>query len=112
MFLRLTGCTSLNFLYYPEIVFSSEVERKKFWFLHLIPGGGGVRNFFVSSSIWFFKYIIWEAKLRKVVPSMLTLKIDFIHMLKNLVAVSGQAKDDLKCTNFAIRRYVGHGGGP
>jgi len=33
-------------LYYPEIVFNSEVERKKFWFLHLIPGGGGCEKFF------------------------------------------------------------------
>jgi len=100
-------------LYYPEIVFNSVDERKRFWFLHIPPPqGGGGWNFFVSATIWFFKFTIWEAKLKKTVPSMRTLKIEFEILVKNWLLVSNQARDEFKKINYAICRTVGHGRGP
>ena len=96
--------------YYPELVFNNIEERKAFWFLHYRASGDW--NFFLSSSLWIFKFLIWENKLKKNLPSFNSMKIDFEIMVKNLLLVSGQAKIDIKKNNYAICRSLGHGGGP
>ena len=51
--------------YYPELVFNNIESRKKFWFLHELPGLGNTVNLFITATLWIFKFLIWEAKLKK-----------------------------------------------
>ena len=94
--------------YYPELNLTGINDRKHFWFLHFGTNVGW--NFFMSSSIWFFKFLIWEAKLKKLSPSFNSLQIDLFIMLSNLLKISSQAKDDFKKINFNLCRLLGNGG--
>ena len=91
--------------FYSEIPPLDKKKKKKFWFLHINPQCE-VNNLFFSNSLWIFKYLIWESKLQKKVPSMTSLIIDFKFHLKNLYHHSTVVRLDCHKLNYAICREV------
>ena len=93
---------------FPELRFENIYEWRKFWFAHIYRGTNASPNLFLSNAIWLFQFLIWEAKLLKKTPSMITLMQDFIYNLGNTYDHSvGVRYDFEKLSQYAIYREWG-----
>jgi exonuclease III len=90
--------------FFPEINFTSDSSRRKFWFLHLTPDINERLNIFHRTALWIFKYLIWEAKLKKKTPSYQTIKIDFVFMTENAMKNSAEINVKSKNNYYSISR--------
>jgi hypothetical protein len=88
-----------NFLreHTPENFFNNGEEKK----LYLITGfcNRYPKNLFLTMSALLFQYCIWEAKLKKKIPSFHTLNEDFLDMMRNFIWTNSVAHN---CCTFRI----------
>jgi hypothetical protein len=71
-----------------------------------------VDNFFVSMSVFIFQYTIWDARLRKKIPSFNTLNILFKETVRSLLRSNSLAKKSKQKINFLMFRNLDDGDGP
>jgi hypothetical protein len=71
-----------------------------------------VDNFFVSISVFIFQYTIWDARLRKKIPSFNTLNILFKETVRSLLRTNSLAKKSKQKINFLMFRNLDDGDGP
>jgi len=96
-----------NFL--PELVrqLNNNVpEKRLFWATGIYSDENGTKqyNAFISVTVQLFQYCIWEAKLRKKIPSFHTLKHEFFSLLKDIFENSGELKMSKNNCNFLLCR--------
>ena len=77
--------------------FADVLERKKFWFLCILPVDKEY-NLFLAIAIWCFKFVIWGRKLKKRILSFHSLKIEFFNTMNSILLVSGFVRE---CKNNA-----------
>jgi len=90
--------------FFPEIMFPTNSANKQFWFLHMPPLNYRALNIFHRTALWLFKYVIWVAKLKKKIPSYLTMKIDFFYLLRSAVNLNASLKTASFNDSFTISR--------
>ena len=95
---------SFETLFFPEINFTSRMQRLSFWFSHTVPAELCPLNNFEHCSLWIFKFLIWEAKLKKKVPSFVSFKIDFLSTTDSIVKISKQIAHESNNGNYSISR--------
>jgi len=87
----------------PELMNSSNEEKKMFWFHGILPGMV-YPNLFISASVSLFNFGIWNMKLRKqlVAPSIFfrDLETDLLKTLRQ----SKRVRDDKNGSNFWLCR--------
>ena len=71
----------------PDFNFPDIASRKTFWFLCILPDDKEY-DIFLATVIWTFKFVIWERKLKKRLPSFLTLKVEFFIIMIGILSVS------------------------
>jgi len=86
-------------VFFQELDLANRDYKLVFWFTHAPPAGQPELNSFEHVSLWIFKFLIWEAKLKKKNPSFETIKIDFLFLLSNATKVSKTLEFDSKNGN-------------
>ena len=81
----------------PDFNFADVLERKKFWFLCILPVDKEY-NLFLAIAIWCFKFVIWGRKLKKRILSFHSLNIEFFNTMNSILLVSGFVRE---CKNNA-----------
>jgi len=93
----------------PEFAPVGENDKKKLWFLGILPSQNKA-NLFVVVSILCFQHRIWEAKLSKKIPSGTTLEIKFTEVINSFIRRSKLARTELgKISNLSLCRNFGYG---
>jgi hypothetical protein len=93
--------------FFPEIVAESEVNKKVFWLLGLVPDGEGFKcNRFIQSSVLSFNYLLWKMKLGKTMLPVTIIKADFIYMCKCLLNKSVKLREARTNDHFFLCRHV------
>jgi len=90
--------------FFPELNRISISEQKKFWFFHTLPENYSPLNIFHRTALWLYKYLIWDAKLKKKIPSYTTIKIDFFQQLSGAVLNSSKIKICCNNDSYSISR--------
>jgi hypothetical protein len=91
----------------PENFFVNDEEKR----LYMITGfcNRYPRNLFPTVTALLFQYCIWEARLKKKIPSFHTLNEDFLYMMKNFIWSNSVAYNCCTFSNFPLRRNLGYG---
>jgi hypothetical protein len=69
-------------------------------------------NYFVTICIFIFQYTIWDARLRKKIPSFNTLNILFKETVRSLLRTNSLAKKSKQKANFLMFRNLEDGDRP
>ncbi len=69
-------------------------------------------NYFVTISIFIFQYTIWDARLRKKIPSFNTLNTLFKETVRSLLRTNFLAKKSKQKNNLLMFRNLEDGDGP
>jgi hypothetical protein len=96
--------------FFPEVRNCPVIERKRFWFLGLIPSGDGFEyNSFVSAALLYGNFLIWQLKLSKVLDPVGVFKENFIFGVTNMLKRSKVLRDAKDEANYFIcrRRFSG-----
>jgi hypothetical protein len=95
--------------YLPDVGILTETERKKLWFLGILPQTNTCNNFTILSILG-FQFRIWESKLCKKTPSGLTLDIKYRESIFALLRRNKSAREGIeKITNVRLCREFGSG---
>ena len=97
---------SLELQFFNDIPLTSVNERKKFWFYGLLPNN----HFdpFILLAIWCIKFVIWENKLRKKIPSLNSLKVEFFVKMQKMLSVSSKVRNVRDVSDFLLCRNWGN----
>ncbi len=81
----------------------SDQEKKSLWFL-------GYNNDRLSITILFsivtFQYCVWEAKLKKKIPSFNSIYNQFIELIKQTAIFNSVFRDDISKNNYTLCRTL------
>ena len=102
-----TTSTWLRYFYdkiFMDLVPTDEESAKKFWFLHITNNEGCNRNIFFTVLVWLIKYVIWESKLSKKIPSPRTLMVDLLHLANSICTASIQLSESRNLINVFVSR--------
>ncbi len=92
----------------PVNFFNNDVEKKMFFvtgFNNRYP-----RNMFLTTPVLLFQYCIWEAKLKKKIPSFHTLNEEFLDLCRKFIWSNSVAHNCCTSNNFPLCRNLGYGG--
>jgi hypothetical protein len=99
-----------NFLreHLPENFFNNDVEKRLFF----ITGYNNryPMNLLLTTAVLLFQYCIWEAKLKKKIPSFHTLNEEFLDLCRKFIWSNSVAHNCCTSNNFPLRRNLGYGG--
>jgi hypothetical protein len=87
----------------PELPALVAQDQKSLWFLGYLPDQFSISVFF---SIMTFQYCIWEAKLKKKIPSFNSMFIQFIDLIKQTAAFNPDLRDDISKNNYTLCRIL------
>jgi hypothetical protein len=93
--------------HFPPDFIASEEARKRFLLLGFHTDYK--KNILLTLSPLLFQYCIWEARLKKKIPSFHTLNQDFIEIGKKFIWSNNVANNCCTFLNFPLRRNLGHG---
>ena len=96
--------TSFLNKYFPEVSRDLTEQKKFFFTMSFLNNNKRCFNYFVSTAILVFQFLIWEFKLKKRKPSFLTLEIEFFHNFDKIYTVSGLLKNVQNDYNFELCR--------
>jgi hypothetical protein len=68
-------------------------------------------NYFVTLCIFIFQYTIWDARLRKKIPSFNSLNLLFKEITRALLRTNSLARKSKTKTNFIMFRNLDDGDG-
>jgi hypothetical protein len=66
-------------------------------------------NYFVTICIFIFKYTIWDARLRKKIPSFNSLNLLFKEIIRSLLRTNSLARKSKTKANFFMFRNLDDG---
>jgi hypothetical protein len=94
--------------HFPANLFNNDAEKKLF----LVTGFNNryPKNLFLTVSVLLFQYCIWEAKLKKKIPSFHTLNEDFLDICRKFIWSNNVAHNCCTSNNFPLRRNLGYEG--
>jgi hypothetical protein len=69
-------------------------------------------NYFVTICIFIFQYTIWDARLRKKIPSFNSLNLLFKEIIGSLLRTNSLARKTKTKANFFMFRNLDDGDGP
>jgi hypothetical protein len=69
-------------------------------------------NFFVTICCFIFQYTIWDARLRKKIPSFTSLNLLFKEIISSLLRTNSLARKSKTKANYFMFRNLGDGDGP
>jgi hypothetical protein len=90
---------------FPEMRNTTENERKKFWFLGILPGMPD-SNLFVNAVISLSNFLIWECKLRKEIIPAGTLVENLLASVKKCLYISSALRTVKNKTNLFVCRHI------
>jgi hypothetical protein len=97
--------------YLPQLVNLDAQALKNLWFFGRIPIPTA-DNLFVQLSMLTFQFCIWEAKLKKKLPSFRTLEIAFAEIIAQVLGCKKKMRDSANKNNFLLCRLFVFGGPP
>jgi hypothetical protein len=94
--------------FFPEMLKETEDKKRIFWLLGVIPHNGSyICNRFMQSAVFTINFLIWKAKLGKIVVSLSIFKSDFKFMCRCLLSKSGKLREAKnKCSFFLCRQDI------
>jgi hypothetical protein len=93
--------------FFPEILAESEVNKKNFWTLGLVPDGTGFKcNCFIQSAVLSFNFLLWKMKLGKTMLPLTIIKADFIYLCRCLLIKSVKLREARTNDHFFLCRHV------
>ena len=81
-------------LIFVELANATAESKRLLWFMGVFDKDVKNNNRFLGSCIWVVKFLIWEAKLKKKLPTTLALRDDFFHMMGGIYDCSLQVRLD------------------
>jgi len=91
--------------FFPEMLNETDEKKRIFWLLGIIPHNGSyVCNRFMQSAVLTINYLIWKAKLSKVVLPLSIFKSDFEFMCRCLLLKSGKLREAKTNAHFFLCR--------
>jgi hypothetical protein len=90
--------------FFPELGQAEVVDRKKFWFLALLPGMEK-SNAFISSIVSLVHYLTWECKLRKEYSPVGTFFENMEGEVKKMLMLSKVLRTERSKLNFFVCRH-------
>jgi hypothetical protein len=81
------------------------MERKKLWFLGLLPGKTD-SNLFINAVISISNFLIWECKLRKEIVPVGTLLENLLASVKKCLYLSSTLRTVKNKTDFFVCRHI------
>jgi hypothetical protein len=91
--------------FFPEMLDATEEKKRIFWLLGVIPHNGSfICNRFMQSAVLTVNYLIWKAKLGKIVVPLSIFKSDFKYMCRCLLSKSWKLREAKTNAHFFLCR--------
>jgi hypothetical protein len=97
-------------MYLPPNIIRGEQDRSDLFFLGRVHKPR-TDNHFVTLCIFIFQYTIWDARLRKKIPSFNSLNLLFKEITRSLLRTNSLARKAKSKTNFIMFRNIDDGDG-